>query len=166
MKNLTAKQLDTMLSRLGACSDGQDSVQDKTLAQAWRSCIRPDWMMWLTSKVLRSSKDQKLLTLAACACVRLALKYLPASEKAPLIAIRTAEKWARGEVSWIEMQNAAKEIVPSFGASRAAYYVATQSPRVVVTCVLEQDWAAEKTGMKQLANRIRRHIKVTGKASQ
>ena len=65
---------------------------------AWRACQRGDWMLWLCGRLSGKpwSECRRKLVLAACACARLALVYVPAGEQRPLRAIELAEMWARG----------------------------------------------------------------------
>lgn len=73
------------------------------MQQAWDLCPRADWLLWLLA---RTKSDQKLLTLAACACARTALPFVPTDEDRPRIAIEWTESWARGEASMGEVRAA------------------------------------------------------------
>jgi len=94
---VSAKIWQDNLTRLRACDEAVGWAQNyKTFPAAWEACKRGDWMLWLAA---RSGVDRKALVLAACACARPALKYVPKGEKRPRIAIETAERWARGEAT-------------------------------------------------------------------
>ena len=94
---MSAKIWQDNLTRLRACDEAVEWAQNyKTFPAAWEACKRGDWMLWLAA---RSGVDRKALVLAACACARPALKYVPKGEKRPRIAIETAERWARGEAT-------------------------------------------------------------------
>ena len=85
------------LVALGACPDAVEWARAyPSLTAAWKVCERADWMFWLAGKLCRTVPARKRLVLAACACARTALKYVPEGEKRPLMAVRTAEQWARG----------------------------------------------------------------------
>ena len=85
------------LVAMNACPDAVEWARDyPSLAAAWKVCKRADWMLWLAGKLCRTVPARKRLVLAACACARTALKYVPEGEKRPLMAVRTAEQWARG----------------------------------------------------------------------
>jgi len=85
------------LVALGACPDAVEWARAyPSLTAAWKVCERADWMLWLAGKLCRTVPARKRLVLAACACARTALKYVPEGEKRPLMAVRTAEQWARG----------------------------------------------------------------------
>jgi hypothetical protein len=105
MRMVTGPLAD-LLRDLHACGDARDwAVPYATLEEAWAVCPRGDWMLWLAG---RMGVDRKLLVLAACACARLTLLRVSAGETRPLIAIETAERWARGEdgVTLEEVRNA------------------------------------------------------------
>lgn len=44
---LTAKELRVLLSNGWACREGRNWAKGKSLADAWRTCKRGDWMKWL-----------------------------------------------------------------------------------------------------------------------
>src|SRR3972149_1927405 len=86
------------LVAMNACGNAVEWGRDyPSLAAAWKACKQAEWMLWLAGKLCRTMPQRKKLTLAACACARTALKYVPKGEKRPLVAIQTAERWARGE---------------------------------------------------------------------
>lgn len=39
--------LTAYLAKMGACDEALKWARGKTLAQAWRTCPRGDWMVWL-----------------------------------------------------------------------------------------------------------------------
>ena len=105
------------LKELRACPEAIEwAKQFNSIQEAWDNCERGDWMLWLLGKQVGSprSKSRKELVLIACKCARLSLKYVPKSEKRPLKAIQTAEKWVRGEATLRQVRYAAY-------AARAAY---------------------------------------------
>ena len=91
------KRWTDKLVALGACPDAVEWARAyPSLTAAWKVCERADWMLWLAGKLCRTVPARKRLVLAACACARTALKYVPKGEGRPLVAIQTAERWARG----------------------------------------------------------------------
>jgi len=86
-------------------------------AKAYRECERGDWLLWLHA---RKGSDRKLLVLAACDCVRLALKHVPEGEDRPRRAIEAAEAWTRGEVALDEVRRAAAAAYAAAAAADAA----------------------------------------------
>lgn len=71
---------------------------------AWSVCHRADWMLWLTERL---GIDRPALVRAACDCARTALKYVPAGEDRPRLAIEAAERWADDPTR--ENRNAARD---------------------------------------------------------
>ena len=86
--------IQPLLDRLDACVAARKWAGQRTLAEAWAECPRGDWMLWLA---VRLEIDRRVLVAATCAVVRPALRYIPAGEDRPRIAIEAAEAWARGE---------------------------------------------------------------------
>jgi hypothetical protein len=80
-------------------------------------------MLWFAAK----NADRKIVILAACACARTALKYVPEGEARPRIAIETAEAWARGEATLGQVSaaaHAAHAAYAAYAADAAAYAAA------------------------------------------
>jgi len=71
-----------------------------SLAAAWRTCERGDWMLWLAGRriVTAGSLSHRRVVKAAASCARLALPIYEArrpNDKRPRAAILAAEQWAR-----------------------------------------------------------------------
>ena len=109
------------LKELGACSEAIENARNYEISQQlWDDCKRGDWMLWLIGKLSgeAGNEKRKKLVLTACQCARLSLKYVPEDEKRPLIAIETAEKWAKDEAKIKDVRAAA------YAAYAAAYAAA------------------------------------------
>ena len=81
------------------CNDALEWLRTQPdAATAWATCDRGDWMLYHAGKLAGDpgSDKRRQLVLAACACARLAIPHVPAGEQRPLVAIETAEAWARG----------------------------------------------------------------------
>jgi hypothetical protein len=103
------------LAKFGACSEAREWVGDKTARVAWETCERPDWLFWLANAV---GVDRKTIVLAACACARTALRFVPEGEVRHLQAIELAERCARGDSS-VTLEDVRR--AASASASAAAY---------------------------------------------
>jgi len=111
------------LKKLNACTEAVIwAKQFNTTQEAWDNCERGDWMLWLLGKQSGKpgTKSRKKLVLTACKCARLSLKCVPESEKRPIEAIQTAERYAKG-VKGVSLQDVRKA---ACAADDAAVYVA------------------------------------------
>ena len=137
------------LVSLDACAESVEWVGDKTLAEAWATCERADWMLWLVSKIDGSYTPR--LRLAACACARTSLKYVPAGEDRPRLAIKCAERYARGEATKDEL-----------AAARAAAWDAAWAAAGAAEAAWDAAWAAARTprlsGLKEMPDMVRQII--------
>ena len=87
------------------CSDAAAyAAKHADPAEAWESCERGDWLLWLAA---RAGVDRRDLVRASCAVARRALQHVPEGESRPRIAIETAEAWARREVTIAAVRDAA-----------------------------------------------------------
>jgi len=118
------KSTKDILTELGACTEAVKWAGRKTPKKAWETCKQSDWLLWIAGKL---DVDRKLLVLAACACVRRALKYIPAGEDRPRIAIETAEAWTRGEATIEQVRTAAYAADAACAAADAAYAAAAHA---------------------------------------
>lgn len=94
---MSAETLYDALDAAGACGEALEWVRARptlTAQELWDNCPRGDWLLWWAS---RAGVPRPTLVLAACACARTVLPYVPPGEDRPLRAIATAEAWARGE---------------------------------------------------------------------
>jgi hypothetical protein len=66
-------------------------------------------MLWIAARSAAPPGDdsRKSIVMAACACARTALEFVPAGELCPLRAIETAEAWCAGRASLNEVRGAA-----------------------------------------------------------
>lgn len=106
--------LKDVLKRLRACNEAQARVGDQTAEQAYRTCERGDWMLWLAARL---GVDNKLVVLDACECAEQALVYVPDGETRPAMAIETARAWCRGEATLVDVQNAASDAAAAWAGA-------------------------------------------------
>jgi len=178
----------TKLEKLSPCIEAVQWVKgQKSAKAAWQNCERGDRMLWLLGKLSKNENDRKLLTLATCECVRPSLKFVPEDEKRPLIAIETAEKWAKGKATLQEVKKAAAAAydaraayaytaayatsaatasaayATSAAAASAAYAAAatataaTAAAAAAATYAASAAYAARKETLKQCAEIVRKH---------
>jgi hypothetical protein len=112
------KTTKTILTELGACPEAVKWAGGKTPKKAWETCNHGDWLLWVAGKI---DIDRKLIVLAACACARTALKYVPMGEERPRKTIETAEAWTRGEATIEQLRVAADA---AYAAVQAAFHAA------------------------------------------
>ena len=113
---MTNKQLLTLLDSKCACADAREWVNGQSAKEAWEKCNRPDWLFWICG-VLRV--DRKQITLAACKCARLALKFVKEGENCPRICIETTERWVVGKATIEEVRKAAAAAYSAYAADAA-----------------------------------------------
>ena len=134
-----SKHWTDKLVAMGACPDAVEWARDyPSLAAAWKDCKRADWMLWLAGMLCHTVPQRKQLTLAACACARTALKYVPWGENRPLAAIRTAERWARGT------HGVTPEDVRAAWAAWAAAWAAAGAAAGAAARDAERQWQADR----------------------
>jgi len=157
------------LENMHACKGACEWVGGKSLSEAWETCERGDWMLWLAVAV---GVDRKKVVLAACECARLSLRYIPEGETRPLKAIQVAEAWVNGEASLEEVEQAgdaayavsvsaayaAFAVVDVAGdASYAAASASSASSAYAASYASDSAW---KSTMKQCADIVRKRILV------
>jgi hypothetical protein len=164
---MTNAKLKTYLKSVNACSESIVWLGDRDLKTAWAECERADWMLWLAAKRC----DRKKVVLAACACARTALKYVPKGEMRPLRAIETAEAWTRGEATIEEVRTAAyaaraaavtayAEFVAAYAAAYAAYASAASAASAAYASAAANAAYARSSSLRKMADIVRGIIKV------
>ena len=82
------------LVEMNACAEAVTWARtQKSLAVAWKTCERADWMLWLLGREPTRADRQKLV-LVACECARAVLHLVAPGEDRPRLAIEAAEAWA------------------------------------------------------------------------
>jgi len=126
------------------CSDAAAyAAQHTDPAEAWESCERGDWLLWLAA---RAGVDRRDLVRASCAVARRALQHVPEGESRPRIAIETAEAWARREVTIAAVRDAAADATYASAAASAAYASAAAD------AAADAAYAARANSLRDAAN--------------
>lgn len=94
-----------LLMSIGTCYEACEWAKGKTLREAWMTCNRADWLLWLA---IRLGIDRKKYVRATCACTRTVLYLLPTAEDEPRLAVEAAEAWTRGKVKLSHVLRAAE----------------------------------------------------------
>jgi hypothetical protein len=121
METKMTKTLISRIRKFTPCADGVKWLADKTdIGSAWNECPRGDWMLWVAAKL---DVGRPLVVKAACTCARTTLRFVPARENRPQLAIEAAETWAERPTK----ENAEKVKAASTAAAAAAsaYYYYT-----------------------------------------
>lgn len=170
-------ELQTKLRQLNACDDAIEWLGERSAEQAWAECERGDWMLWLIGKI--EGKYTPAMRLCACEIVRTQLHLVPAGEERPRIAIETAERYASGNATADELQEAsvAAEAAADTAAeaAEAAAWVAKAAAEAAVAAVWATEaagaaaetaadaaeaavWVTEATVLKSFADIVRKHF--------
>ena len=125
-------KLHELLVKLGACNEAIAFANGKELAEAWATCERPDWMMWLCVKMMRKRgwPTHQQVVLCACDCAETVLPIFEGKypkDSRPRTAIETARKWVNGEASLEEVRDAANAAYTAANAAHAAAYTAAHA---------------------------------------
>ena len=120
---MNASELSALLQRLNACKEARNWADGKSLEEAWNTCERGDWMLWLCGKMIGKTgwPSRQELVLAACACAELSLPYIPDGEDRPRKCIEVTRAWAHGKASLEQVKNAAHPAYAAHAAASAAY---------------------------------------------
>lgn len=137
---------------LGACQEALEWLKQAaypTLEEAWAACYRSDWMIWLLNLVPEGQRNNHAIVLCACDIAETVLRYVPAGEDRPKIAIETTRRWVRGEATISELVTARNETDNAalqfnlnhhiYHAALAAFYASDAA----VSVILAMDALAE-----------------------
>ena len=153
--------IDKLLVKLNACEEAREWAIRKDLHTVWTTCERGDWLLWLASRMVGEPgwHTRQEVVLAACACAETVLKYVPAEEDRPQVAIETARKWARGEATNEEIIAALKAVNAALEATYAATYAAVYAVYAVYAAANAANVAVNAATQKDLADIVRIHLK-------
>ena len=122
---ITIKQKNMqLLKKHNACEDAQQWAQDKTIEEAYNTCPRGDWMLWLFAKT--NPDDLQRLTLAKGHCAN-TVRHLMKDERS-IKAVDVAIAFGEGKATREELNAAA--------ADAAAYYAAADARKEMTIKIL------------------------------
>ena len=150
------------LQAIGACLDAVEWARTQpSLAAAWRTCERGDWMLWLAGRriVTAGSLSHRRVVKAAASCARLALPIYEArrpNDKRPRAAILAAEQWARVPSEANKQKASADaDAADAADAAYAAAYAAAASAADAAAAAAD---AARKRSLSRSAAIVRRIV--------
>ena len=111
---------DYLLS-IRACEDARSWCGNKTLSEAWNTCERGDWLLWLAAKHMDKPgwPTRKQIVLAACACAETAQKFAN-DNGVSANTLKIVRLWANGEAT-IEQVREARRAAAAAAADADAY---------------------------------------------
>lgn len=120
---------------LHACSAALHWLGNRTASKAWAECERADWLLWWAA---RDGADHVVMVRAACACARRSLRFVPAGEDRPRLAIEATEQWASnpGNNNLARVAKAARA-AEAAGAAEAAEH---REMCVMIRGIICQPW--------------------------
>ncbi|MEN6546032.1 MAG: hypothetical protein ABFE07_08335 [Armatimonadia bacterium] len=116
----TAIEFRQWLFRNDAWADVREWANGRTLKEAWATCPRADWMLWILEKL--GYADDRTLRLFACWFVRQVWHLL--TDPRSRAAVEVAERYARGEATAEALAAASED---ARAAARAAAWAAADA---------------------------------------
>ena len=110
------------LLKINACGEGMEWLADQTAEDAWATCQRGDWMLWVGS---RCGVDLQTITITKVKCARL-VQHLMQDQRS-LDALDVAEQFALGNATREQLADATDAAYAAAypaGAYNAAAYAA------------------------------------------
>ncbi len=95
------KTLKEKLVELGACRDAVEWAGDKELPEAWETCPRGDWMLWLAQK---AGVSLRTLTAAKAECAATVLHLM--KDERSRNAVLVSRRYGMGEATELELVSA------------------------------------------------------------
>ena len=93
-----------LLKKFGACFSATEWYSDQDSEQAWKTCSKGGWLIWIAVKL---KVDHKIIVAASCDCAETVLHLVTDGENRPYVAIKTTRKWIDGEVALQEVKKCA-----------------------------------------------------------
>lgn len=103
--------LKQYLTEIDACKEAKLWVGDKSLAEAWATCQRGDWMLYFAK---RARVDIRPLTLAKAECAALAFPYMRERGRN---AVKVARRFGNGQASMDDLASASADAAADAAAT-------------------------------------------------
>jgi hypothetical protein len=150
---MTHTDFRELLLRINACSEAVRWADGKSLQEAWDSCDRVDWLLWLAARMMDMPgwHIHKQIVSAACDCAETALKLIPTYQSAPRKVIEVTRAWIADNAS------------ASAGAARVAYpppppIYAAAAIAAIAASRASFAHASQKETLKSLADVVRKAL--------
>lgn len=113
-------KLTEKLNKLHACKEAVEWCEGKTFKQAWDTCERGDWMLWLAHRKMDKAGwcDLRNLTLAKARCAKLVIHLM--KDKRSRKAVEVAERFGNGDATRKELDAASAAANAAYAAASAA----------------------------------------------
>ena len=119
-----------LLDKFGACREAREWVGDMSLQEAWDSCERGDWMLWLYSHMY--PENIRELTLAKGHCANTVRELI--TDTRSLAAIDAAIAFGNSEITIDELKTASDDAhYAAADASASAAYTASHAASAAYT---------------------------------
>jgi len=145
------------LESINACQEAIDWAGGKTLDEAWQTCDRPDWMLWLYG---RNNPDKVMCVKIAVFAARLVLplwqeKY--PDDLRPQQAIGASEKWIENpsEENMAAAAAAARSAARAAEAAEAAAWAAAEAAEAAAAGAAAAGAAAAAEAARAVARAAR-----------
>lgn len=148
-----------LLKKFNACQEAVDWVGDKTLEEAWNTCHRGDWMLWLYKKMY--PENIRELTLAKGHCAN-TVRHLMKDEQS-VKAVDAAIAFGEGRISREELDaaaDAAYDAPPTYVAYTAYAAVADACAADAASAAADAASAAKTENQLETANICRQYLKI------
>ena len=127
------------LLKINACGEGMEWLADQTAEDAWATCQRGDWMLWVGS---RCGVDLQTITLTKVKCARL-VQHLMQDQRS-LDALAVAEQFALGNATRKQLAAAASAATyAAYDAANAAANAASAATYAAYDAAYAAAYAAD-----------------------
>ena len=153
-------KMKELLEKFNACKEARDWVGDKTLEEAWNTCHRGDWMLWLYQRMYPNNLRE--LTFAKGHCAN-TVRHLMKDDRS-LKAIDTAITFGEGRIDRDELDAVA--VAAAAAAAYAAAYAdaaavaAAAYAAAAYTAYTAYTAAAKKQNQQLTADICRQYLKI------